>query len=112
MLTHAVRQQDPFGEHLSLYKGRIMDLIVDAPTVPNVPNAQHETRSHSFMVLLTPSENNLLNILSKKYGLSKGAFTRFGLNGLMEKAQQNLSNTQDVPVATDAFWSSFRGKKS
>ena len=80
--------------------------------VPPVPNAPHETRTHSFMVLLTPSENNLLNILSKKYGLSKGAFTRFGLNGLMDQAQKNLSSTPaQLPVAIDTFWSSFQGKE-
>ncbi len=80
--------------------------------VPTVPNSPHETRTHSFMVLLTPSENNLLNLLSKRYGLSKGAFTRFGLNGLMEQAQQHLRNTPaQMPVALDSFWSSFRGKE-
>ena len=80
--------------------------------VPPVPNIPLETRTHSFMVLLTPSENNLLNILSKKYGLSKGAFTRFGLNGLMEQAQKNLCSTPaKLPVAMDTFWSSFQGKE-
>ena len=80
--------------------------------VPTVSNSPHETRTHSFMLLLTPSENNLLNMLSKRYGLSKGAFTRFGLNRLMEQAQQNLSSTPaQMPVALDTFWSSFRGKE-
>lgn len=75
--------------------------------LPPVPSSPKEIRIHPFQVLLTPTENATLTALAKTYGISKGAFCRFGLNGLMEKAQKDLSSQAGLPVGTDAFWQLF-----
>ena len=57
-----------------------------------------ETRSHSFNVLLTPTEYHSMSALSAQYGISKGALTRLGLNSLIEKTKTDGANKKDLPV--------------
>jgi hypothetical protein len=81
--------------------------MISSTQLPPVPTSPKEARIHPFQVLLTPSENATLTTLAKTYGISKGAFCRFGLNGLMEKAQKDLSSQEGLPVSADTFWRTF-----
>ena len=78
--------------------------------LPPVPSSPKESRVHPFQVLLTPTEQATLTALAKTYGISKGAFCRFGLHGLMEKAKRDLEShsPQGLPVTVDSFWHNFR----
>lgn len=78
-----------------------------ATELPTIPKEPKETRIHPFQLLLTPTENTLLTALAKTYGISKGAFCRFGLNGLMEKAKRDLASQKGLPVTVDNFWRTF-----
>ncbi len=79
--------------------------------LPPLPAVPKENRVRNFQVLLTPTEHATLTDLSKLYGLSRGAFCRLGLHGLIEQVKRDVSSSspQGLPVTVDAFWQTFRG---
>ena len=77
-------------------------------SLPLTTGDPKETRSHSFNVLLTPTEYYSMSALSAQYGISKGALTRLGLNSLIEKTKTDGANKKDLPVEVDPFWKVFR----
>ncbi len=80
-------------------------------SLPPRPQGPKETRVRHFQFLLTSTEYTTLTDLSKLYGLSRGAFCRLGLHGLIEQVKRDVSasSPQGLPVTVDQFWQSFRG---
>ncbi len=91
-----------------------MNVLMNPRTsaLPQLPPVPKENRTRNFQLLLTPTEHTTLMELSTLYGLSRGAFCRLGLHGLIEQVKRDVSSPspQGLPVTVDQFWSTFRGK--